>query len=1103
MRTAWTAPLVCLLILTMVAVAALPAIGDPSTGSTTGAGPTAGGDVIAEVGDETHNWRDARPLATGETYQGHLSRVGDRSDHFTVTAAQLQEVNVHVYVMGHDGVNEWLRPPTTTPPSPPAPVRASTMLDCFIYKDPVDRYPLDGAYNYYYVRHYMLNIVAPVPGTHTYHVNVSINWAWTPNNYTWDYALALEVGPVPSIEAGEPVTGTLDMAGRDARWYRVDAPAGHEVNGSFEILNFETGDPESRNIDVWVFPDDLGGYPRSLSWDWSAAPNEPVEPFSILATYSGSYYIKLRGMNHEDVLPCSYRLEVHVQEVPTFPDTGVQNAYFDRYWHDTDWYSFEMEAGQAHPTKPGLWNEMQYFNMTERADSDDLPDFDLYLFGLTPGSRQLDLLDSSFRNDHASFQDPDRDPNRNTEHVSAAAFYSGTYYIEVNAWNNTGLYDLRREHKSPVLSDDNDLPGKAEPIKPGKHQGYVHQSKDHYDWYSVQAEESIWVQFDSYKVYDMFNLSIYRQVDGEDGYRLLAGGWNVRFNITTREDQVTNAVTVAVDLASMGLGAGTYHIVVFAAVATGIGTDPVSGRPFVYVTDGEAEANYELRVRLDGVLDQGIRTVPIPDDVVEEDTDLLDHLDLGHHFTPTDPEVELTYKHRLVRGRGQIILQGDSLGFHAAPDYAGPVQVVVTAYTPSMVGRSLTWNITFTPVNDAPRTRVAEPPLVFVLPEDSVRTLDLGAYVKDVDDGDAITMSAGSPEHLDLGTEEGSSVITVTGHQDWVGEETVVFTFTDPAGARLDFPVRFVVENVDDAPVALQDLGTQTITEDTVLVLDLAEYFADPDGDVLSVSVSSDPFVGSEHDTVTGLLTLAPLPDWYGGRLLWVTVTDPSGRSLQASLWLQVEPVPDPPVIASWSPVADLVGVLEAGELTLAVLDVDDPDSSVLFYRWYLDGVFVGPSMAINYRPGLGDQGAHEVTVVVEDEEGLTDSFTWTVEVEDVPQAPDGGIATPPDGSRFREGEPVPFVAFFYDPDGGMITYAWFIDGRPVSEEATFEKELDAGDHRVTLQVSSDGDQVTEELDLRVLEAEGGASSTVVIAVVVIALIAVTGLVLLLRRRRV
>ncbi|NIS18416.1 MAG: hypothetical protein GWN39_00405, partial [Thermoplasmata archaeon] len=354
MRERTRLSIVCLVVLSLALVPALSVAGDGTAPLPTDDLENREGVVIDEEGDETQNWRNARALTDGDTYIGHVDRVSDSSDHFTVTVAQHQEVHVHVYLMGHDGVDEWVRPPTTDPPTPPSPPRTSAMLDCFIYHDPASDYPLDGAFNYYYVRHYMLNIVAPMPGTHTYHVNVSVNWAWTPNNYTWDYRLELEVGAVPEITAGDVVTDVLDMAGRDTRWYKVNAEAGHELNGSFEILNFDTGDPESRNVDVWVFPDDLGGYPRSLSWDWSAAPNEPVEPFSILATYGGHYYIKLRGMNHESTLPCTYSLYTEVKEVPEFPDTGVQNVYFDRHWHDTDWYRFDMKADQEHPEKPGL-----------------------------------------------------------------------------------------------------------------------------------------------------------------------------------------------------------------------------------------------------------------------------------------------------------------------------------------------------------------------------------------------------------------------------------------------------------------------------------------------------------------------------------------------------------------------------------------------------------------------------------------------------------------------------------------------------------------------------------------------------------------------------
>jgi hypothetical protein len=1088
-------------MLSLVSVAAFPALGNaPATGPNT---TDQSRDVVVnEDGDETQSWKNARELESGDAYYGHVDRVTDRSDHFKVTVAQHQVVNAHIYLMGHDGVNEWVRPPTTDPPSPPAPPRTSAMLDCFIYHDPGTQYPLDGAFNYYYVRDYMLNIVAPIPGTNVYHINVTINWAWTPNNYTWDYKLELEVGSVPEISAGSSVLGTLDMAGRDTHWYKVQASDEQEVNGSFEILNFDTANPEDRNVDVWVFPDDLGGYPRSISWDWSAAPNEPVEPFSILSTYDGHYYIKLRGMNHEAALPCNYRLEVNVHEIPVFPDTGIQNNYFDRHWHDTDWYKFDMSANQPHNTKPGDWNDVQYFNMTERADAEELPDFDLYLFGRAPGTRVLDLLDSSFRNDHSSFQDPDRDPNRNTEHVSGAAYYTGTYYLEVNAWNNTGYYDVRKEFKPAKLSDGNNLPEEAESIGPGIYGGYIHQAWDHYDWYSVRMNQSLEVTFDSYKAFDMFNLSVYKYDMREDTYRLIASKWNVRFNLTSRSDEVTHDITVKVDATAPGMSAGTYYIAVYAAVATSIGTDPVSGRPFVYATDGSAVANYDLRMVVDGLYLPEIITEPIPPDTVEEDTNLLDHIDLREHFIPSDPSFSLHFTPRLVSGKGQVIHSETSLGFKAAPDYNGKVVVKVTASAANVLPESLYWEITFTSMNDAPRTDIKELPLVFTLPEDSIRMLDLGSKVFDVDQDDVLTVSYDAPEHLDLEMEADTWVITALGHSDWFGEETVVFTVTDLDGAILEIPIQFVVENVDDAPILLKELVAPVIMEDSSFSLDLYEYIADPDGDPLTVSISEDPYIGYKWDVETGLLTLAPLPDWYGGRLLWISATDPSGRSLQVSMWFEVVGVPDGPVITSSTPLADQVGLLEEDAMTFVVLEVEDADSSVLFYRWFVDGDFVGPSVSFSYHPGIHDQGIHEVTVVVEDEEGLTDTRVWIVDVEDVPHAPNGGIATPPDGAQFREDEPVPFVAFYYDPDGSDLSYQWFVDGELVSDESVFEHKMEAGDHQVTLQVTSDGDSVTEELEVTVVEVTSGVSMGAVVALVVLAIVAVVAVLFIIARRR-
>ncbi len=1095
--------IVCLVMLSLVGLAALPTVTASPDPDHTVMPDERDGQTIYEEGDETHSPGDAMSLGSGDVYYGHLDRVGDRRDYFTVTALQLQVINVHVRVLGHDGIDEWVRPTATTPPSPPPPVTASTSIDCFIYHAPDSPYPLDGAYNYFYVRDYVINICAPVPGTHTYLVNVSMNWAWTPNNYTWDYMLELDVGPVPTTTAGQVVEGSIDLATRDTLWYKVRADPGHEVNGSFEVLNFNTGDPEERNVNIWAFPDDLGGYPRAMAWDWSAAPNEPVEPFSILATYDGWYYIKLRGMNHDTNLPCTFRLEVHVQDVPEFPEGGVQGAYFDRHHHDTDWYSFDMRANRPCDERPGLWNEVRYFNMTERADAEDLPDFDLYLFGLIPGGRQLDLLDSSFRNDHADFMDPEREPNKNTEHVRAAAMYNGTYYVEVNAWNNTGYYDLRMEVLDEKLSDDNNLPERAMRIDSGVYQDHIHQAFDHYDWYKVVAHERVRVQFDSHKGRDMFNVSFYKYDATDEAYVYITGGWNLVFNLTSREDEMTNLVDVTLKLDEYGLGAGTYYISVFAAVATDVAVDPDSGRIFVYTTDSDAKSDYELRVWSDG----GGWEVPptwrrIPEVVIDEDTSLTDHMDLMDYVDKGSNEI-LRFRARVYSGElEELLLDGSVLGFKAAKDFNGKVIVRLTVMDAKYLQVSTLWTITFTPVNDAPESTVAEPPLIIAMPEDSLRQIDLDQLVHDVDEGDVLTVTFDTPEGLFIDVDPDTMVANVSGDPDWFGETLVTMTFTDTAGASVDIPVRIVVENVADPPVLLKEIGTVETAEDTTLNLDLSLYIRDPDRDPLSILMGADQYIVSTYDPETGILSLSPAEDWSGGRRISGTAKDPDGNVLQFELWLEVYPVMDEPIIVSWAPFETAVTLREGGAVSFVVIEVDDPDSHVMFYYWYLDATLVSHSIAITFQPGVHDQGRHELEVRVVDETGLWDSMRWGITVEDVSHPPEGGIASPSKNGRFSQGETVSFVAVYHDLDGNDISYRWTIDGNEASTEREFAQTLGPGDHHVALQVTSGDDVVTEELSLTVVATSEGPSLGVAAVAMIVLLGVVLTILIMMRRRR-
>ncbi len=697
-----------------------------------------------------------------------------------------------------------------------------------------------------------------------------------------------------------------------------------------------------------------------------------------------------------------------------------------------------------------------------------------------PGSRWLDLLDSSFRNDHPDFFDPNRDPNKNTEHVSGAAFYNGTYYVEVNAWNNTGYYDIRREWKPSVLSDLDNLPENAKLARAGVYESHIHQADDHYDWYKVEARERIRVQFDSFKGTDLFNASLFKYDSVNDEYVLITGGWNTWFNFTTREDHIGNLIDFNVDLADYGLGAGTYYVAVFAAVAAQMAYDQTTQRSFIYKTDSDAEANYELRIWVDDTppfsRPPQIKKT-IPDLVVDEDTNKLDFLNLYDYFIDTDVGDDvLRFKANVITGKiKQLILDQDAatLGFEATPDFYGKVVVRVTAIDRKYLQSSLTWNITFTSVNDAPKAKYdTSEPFVYTMPEDAYRLFDLNTLVIDVDRNDEVNITYVPNPNLEVSIDPESLVATVVGAEDFFGEVTMNFIATDLMGATTTLPVTFVLENVEDEPRLIKPVGEQVIFEDESGTIPMYEHFMDPDGDDLIFTLSSNLNVAYDVDPDTGIMTLTPEPNWYGFREIWVTATDTTGRVSQTKFIFIVDPINDEPVLNSWSPPGASLTMNEDASQSFVVLNVSDPEFSILIYQWYLDGKLVGPSNFYNYRPSFDDQGRHELRVVVIDEENAQAEHTWTIDVNDVPRPPEGGIASPANNARFTTSEKISFVALYYDLDGDDITYQWYIDGKPQSTDSSFEKGLGDGKHEIRLTVQSGDFTLHQYANITVEQAE-------------------------------
>jgi len=161
-----------------------------------------------------------------------------------------------------------------------------------------------------------------------------------------------------------------------------------------------------------------------------------------------------------------------------------------------------------------------------------------------------------------------------------------------------------------------------------------------------------------------------------------------------------------------------------------------------------------------------------------------------------------------------LIINDNMLGFQAEKDFVGDVVVKVTAFDERYHQTTTTWNITFTPVNDAPRSKVTDPPAKFAMPEDSVRNINLNQLVLEVDKGDALTTTFDQSEGISIDVDPDTLLANVSGDPNWFGESLVTMTFTDMEGATVSIPVLFVVENVADPPVLIEELGTIVMDED-------------------------------------------------------------------------------------------------------------------------------------------------------------------------------------------------------------------------------------------------------------------------------------------------
>ena len=273
----------------------------------------------------------------------------------------------------------------------------------------------------------------------------------------------------------------------------------------------------------------------------------------------------------------------------------------------------------------------------------------------------------------------------------------------------------------------------------------------------------------------------------------------------------------------------------------------------------------------------------------------------------------------------------------------------------------------------------------------------------------------------------GSSV-TVTAVSP--GSATVSIRANDPDGLTAEQTFAVLVPN--RPPVVMGEIADSELTVGQSLMLDVSEYFSEPDGQTLvyAASIGADVVDGS----MTGeSLTIEALAK--GTAPVTVTATDPGG--LTATLGFSVT-VPNRAPAAEGTVEARMIEVGEEETVDMSPF-FSDPDGDELTYATVIsDGALATAEVSASLVTVIAvGKGSVTVTVTATDTEGASATQNFDVTV---PNQPPVAVGTIPAQTVEVGGEvALEMGPFFSDPDGDALAYEVTTDNPAVAEVSVGE----------------------------------------------------------------
>ncbi|MCP4540748.1 MAG: tandem-95 repeat protein [Chloroflexi bacterium] len=251
---------------------------------------------------------------------------------------------------------------------------------------------------------------------------------------------------------------------------------------------------------------------------------------------------------------------------------------------------------------------------------------------------------------------------------------------------------------------------------------------------------------------------------------------------------------------------------------------------------------------------------------------------------------------------------------------------------------------------------------------DPVETLTISAVGQGADGSVAIT--------------NGGADLSYTPDADFYGTDTFTYTIGDSHGGTDTATVTVTVDNVNDRPIAVDDMFT--VDEDsTDNPLDVLLNDFDRDGDTLTISAVGPVYSGGGTAVNGGtVITYTPMADFYGYETFTYTISDGNGGFDTSTVNVTVNQGPvdnNPPVAVDDAAVAEW-----ETPVTVAVLDNDsDPDSdpiTVTAVGAATNGTTAYSNSVVTYTSDAGFTGTDTFTYTISDGED-SDTALVTVNV--------------------------------------------------------------------------------------------------------------------------